>query len=263
MSANATPASSLMSSSTSPHGLDDQRVAIGIAAVLVMSRLRRSDNEQPRLDRSRPEQHLPMRPPGRNGERGGNGDHLRTRLGQSREQAGKPKIVADRQAEPARPACPRPCTAPCRRGRRRSRASSRRSADRRRTNGSCRSAREPAPRVDHEPAIGELAVLGAHRQRAEMHPQCRALRRLAAGGEDLILFLLRRLLARPLGITVEQARHFRREQHRRAARRRLIDRSTRRSHWPPDRCRCCDWKRAILTMSGGQQFSSLPWRFSS
>ena len=41
--------------------IDDQRMAEGLAAVLVTPDLRRRDDEQPRLDRPRAQQHVPMR----------------------------------------------------------------------------------------------------------------------------------------------------------------------------------------------------------
>ena len=72
---------------------------------------------------------------------------------------------------------------------------------------------------------------------------------VAAGGEHRIVLLAPNACRRALAIAVEQARHFRREQHRRPARRRFADRRDQRArHWRPGRSRCCDWKRAIRVM---------------
>ena len=50
------------------------------------------------------------------------------------------------------------------------------------------------------------------------------LRRLAARGEHRVFLLAAQIWPPPARIAIEQARHFRREQHRRAARGRLADR---------------------------------------
>ena len=69
--------------------IDDQRMAEGLAAVLVTPDLGRGDDEQARLDRPRAQQHVPVRLAGRHGEGGGDRDHVGVGLGEPREQAGK------------------------------------------------------------------------------------------------------------------------------------------------------------------------------
>ena len=58
-----------------------------------------------------------------------------------------------------------------------------------------------------------------------MQPDAVLARRRAARGEHRIVLLGCRFAARALGIAVEQARHFGREQHLRPARSRLADRA--------------------------------------
>ena len=72
--------------------------------------------------------------------------------------------------------------------------------------------------IDHEAAVGDLAVVGQHRERPDMKPDAVGLGRLAAGGEHQIFVLAPQILARALLVAIEQAGHFGREQHFRAAR---------------------------------------------
>ena len=75
--------------------------------------------------------------------------------------------------------------------------------------------------VDHEAAVGDLAVFDQHRERADMEPDPVLGRGLASRRRVPVVLLPLQILARARRIAVEQARHFRREQHFRAARRRL------------------------------------------
>ena len=79
--------------------IDHQRMAEGVAAILVMADLGRGDDEQPGLDRPRPQQHVPMRLAGRHGERRGDRDHVGVGLGEPREQHREAQVVADGEAE--------------------------------------------------------------------------------------------------------------------------------------------------------------------
>ena len=119
--------------------------------------------------------------------------------------------------------------------------------------------------VDHEAAIGEFAVAGPHRERAEMRPRCHgACRRLADRGEHRISSSCRRLLrrarasrsSRPVisGVNSISAPP--------AAALPIASASAR--HWLPGRSPWCDWKRAIRVMrQAASSRSSLPSRSSA
>ena len=86
-----------------------------------------------------------------------------------------------------------------------------------------------------------------------MKPDALAARRLAAGGEHLILVLGAKAFRGARRVAVEQPRHLRREQHFRA-RRRPPRRSPARApaHSPPDRFRSFDWKSAMRVIRRNQ-----------
>ena len=94
--------------------------------------------------------------------------------------------------------------------------------------------------VDHEAAIDELAAVlrraSASEPRWTQMPASAAASRTAASTGSSAS--LRRCAAARVAVAVEQAAHLRREQHRRAAGRRLVDRARpARRHWRPDRSR--------------------------
>ena len=200
-----------------------------------------------------------MRPAGRDGERRGHRDHVRVGLGQPREQRREAQIVADRQAELADRRAVHHDRAARRRDRSRIRASFRRSAGRRRTNGSCRSARGSCPaRSMTKPRLATLpsSTRTASDPRCSQMPCSRAAARQAASTGSSSSTC--RFAARALGIAVEQARHFGREQHRRAARRRLAIAPTSASALAArDRFRCSTG-RARSGSSAAINSSSLP-----
>ena len=71
-----------------------------IAAVLVVTALRRRDHERPGLDRPCPDEDMPMRLTGRPGEGRRNRHHRRTRSCENTVKIWKTHVVADRQSEP-------------------------------------------------------------------------------------------------------------------------------------------------------------------
>ena len=74
-------------------GIDDQRMAEGLAAVLVLAALRRREHEAAVLDRARAHQHVPVRLAGLPREGGRDGEERRAGFGQRaverRESAGR------------------------------------------------------------------------------------------------------------------------------------------------------------------------------
>ena len=141
-----------------------------------------------------------------------------------RIEAGEAQIVADGQAERAggridhHGAARRAHRPPIR-------ASSRRSADRRRTDGSCRSWRGSRPASSMtKPRLTNLSPSGASRASEPRWTQIPASRRRRAHRrQHRIVRLQMEMPHRPAPVAVEQAAHLRREQHRRAARGRLVD----------------------------------------
>ena len=152
-------------------------------------------------------------------------------------------------------ACPPPPPRPRRRDRPPIPASFRPLASRRRTNGSCRSAREPlpsgrsrtrdwracrprfAPPAIRDAATGHGGSPPRGRRRAPGHPPRR-----------------RRFSRSALGVAVQQPRHLRREQHFRAARGRLLDRLGQRLRiGSRDRSRCATGRGRSGPWSGGEQ----------
>ena len=126
-------------------GIDHQRMAEGLAAVLVLAALRGREHEAAVLDRARAHQHVPVRLAGLPGEGGRDGEEDRAGFGQRAIERGEAQVVADRQPEPApRQVGDAPRARPA--GSCATRDSSRRLRDRRRTCGSCRSARRSRPR---------------------------------------------------------------------------------------------------------------------
>ena len=69
--------------------VDDQRMAIGLAAILVLAALRWRDDEAARLDGARAQQDVPVRLARDAREGGGDRDDLRARDGERRNRSGK------------------------------------------------------------------------------------------------------------------------------------------------------------------------------
>ena len=83
--------------------------------------------------------------------------------------------------------------------------------------------------VDDERAVGDLAIIHQHGQRADVQPDTVARGRFASLGEHAIFILWPQGLRCAGCIAVEQAGHFRREQHLSSACRRPFDRVRQRS----------------------------------
>src|SRR5688572_15975083 len=79
--------------------IDQQRMAIGLAAIVVPSALRRGDNEAAGLDGSGSQEHFPMGLARRDGECRGNCDYVRTCLGQPSEQCREPQVITNGQSQ--------------------------------------------------------------------------------------------------------------------------------------------------------------------
>ena len=145
ISAMMKPGSVPASARILPHGSTIMRVTVGVAPVLMMAALRRGDDERTRLDRPRPDQHVPVRLAGRLGERRRESRSPTRRIVPAR---GKDLGNAHR-SRPSSRAAPKGRSATTRLAARpvepRLRGSSRRRRDRRRTCGSCRSAATIAP----------------------------------------------------------------------------------------------------------------------
>ena len=150
-------------------GIDDQRMAEGFAAVLMLAALRGGDHERAVLDGAGAQQHVPVRLAGLPGEGGGHGQHIGAGQRLGAEKLREAQIVADGEAEPADRQCRRrPPRCPARR--RRIRASSRHCRDRRRTCGSCRRWRSARRRA--RTGSARLASLPSAR-RIAVEPICR------------------------------------------------------------------------------------------
>src|SRR5579875_3643128 len=82
--------------------VDDQRVAVGLAAVRMEARLGGSDDVAEVFDRPASEQGLPMRPAGRRSEGGRHAEDLRSAGAQGAVQLREAHIVTDGQSQAAR-----------------------------------------------------------------------------------------------------------------------------------------------------------------
>jgi hypothetical protein len=194
------------------------------AAVFVPADLSCGDDVKAGFNRPRAKQSVPMRLSRGHGEGRWHRDHVRVRLGDAREQHRKPKVIADGEAElPYRRAVDdhRPFAGAI--DRRLAPALAGRKVDVEQMDLVV-ARLDPAGAVDHEAAVGDLAVPGQHREGPEVNPDVVLARGLAAGGEDAVLVLLAQITGGALRIAVEQARHLGREQHGRTAARRLADR---------------------------------------
>ena len=81
--------------------IDHQRMAEGLAAVLVLAALRGREHVAAVLDGAGAHQHVPVRLAGLPGEGRRDGEERGAGLGQRPVERGKAQVVADRQAEPA------------------------------------------------------------------------------------------------------------------------------------------------------------------
>ena len=81
--------------------IGDERMAVGLAAVLVPAALRGRDHEGAGLDGPRPMEHVPVRLPGLLGEGGRSREEGGPVLGQRLVQGGEAHVVADGHPEPA------------------------------------------------------------------------------------------------------------------------------------------------------------------
>ncbi len=96
-------------------GVDDHRLTPAAALGVMLTDLGGGQYEALVLDRACPQEHLPMRFAGRNGEGGRDQQYLRARFGKRREMLGEAQVVANRQADSSagvfedRELCPAPC----------------------------------------------------------------------------------------------------------------------------------------------------------
>ena len=81
--------------------IDHQRMAEGLAAVLVLAALRGGEHEAAVLDRARAHQHMPMRLAGLARERRRDRQERRAGFGERAVERRKAQVVADGQPEPA------------------------------------------------------------------------------------------------------------------------------------------------------------------
>src|SRR5262249_33111137 len=82
-------------------GVDNERVAIRVAAVLVAATLRRSEHAATVLDRTGAVEHMPVRLAGLPGERRRDRQKQASGLGESAVKRRKAQIIADRKTKPA------------------------------------------------------------------------------------------------------------------------------------------------------------------
>src|SRR5262245_14590017 len=82
-----------------PPAVDDQRIAVRLATVLVETRLRRRDDVHEILDRARAQQHLPVCATGRPCERGRQADPVRAAATELAKELRKTDVIADRETE--------------------------------------------------------------------------------------------------------------------------------------------------------------------
>src|SRR6266576_5330761 len=82
-------------------GRNDQRVAIGLALVLMHATLGCGEHEAAVLDGAGAQQGVPMRLAGLSGKGGGLGEERGAAFGERAIQRRKPYVVADRQPDPA------------------------------------------------------------------------------------------------------------------------------------------------------------------
>ena len=82
--------------------VDDHAVAVSLTSARMEARLRGRENITQILDRPRPQQGLPVRPPRGRGKRRGHHQQLRARGAQVPVQLREAHVVAHRKAEPAR-----------------------------------------------------------------------------------------------------------------------------------------------------------------
>src|SRR5690242_12364302 len=84
-----------------PPGIDDERMAKCLAAVLVLSALCRGEHIAPVLDSPGAVEHMPVGLAGLFGECGRYGKKRAACLGQRPIERGEPQVVADAQSKPA------------------------------------------------------------------------------------------------------------------------------------------------------------------
>ena len=168
--------------------IDHQRMAEGLAAVLVLAALRRGEHVAAVLDGAGAHQHVPVRLAGLLGEGRGNGEERRAGLRQRAVERREAQIVADGQAEPAPrqvvqhgklagPIAPRLAIAL---------AVGQIDVE----HVDLVVARDDlAARVDQEAAVGRLVGGGLHRQRADVQMDRKLARQLAEGREARVVLL--------------------------------------------------------------------------
>ena len=76
-------------------------MAIGLAAVFMLATLRRRNNETARLDRTRAQQHMPVRLARHSREGSRHGEYLRPGLCQRAIKRREAQVIADRHAHTA------------------------------------------------------------------------------------------------------------------------------------------------------------------
>src|SRR5512132_4367241 len=70
-----------------------------------------------------------------------------------------------------------------------------------------------ASRVDYKGTVGELPSLSTHRERADVDPDFILAGRFPRRGEHLVILFEPHVVCGPLGVAIEEPRHFGREQH--------------------------------------------------
>ena len=170
-------------------GRDDEAVAVGLPAALVLAGLRRGKDEAAVLDGAGAHQHMPVRRAGLARERGRDGQEIRAGLGQRAIEVGKAQIVADGQAQRT-PGQLGQHAGVCRPGSSWTRDSSRRPAVR--TSNmwilSKRASTSPLGR-DQQRAVGDLAVAEQDGHRADVQPDAELAREAAEVGDRRIALL--------------------------------------------------------------------------
>jgi hypothetical protein len=203
-------------------GIDHQRVPIRPATVLVQPHLRGGDDKGAGFNCPRPLQYVPVGLPGGDGERRRNRDDVAALPAERLEKRGKAQIVTHRQAEPAERGVRRRHLFAGRVGGRLTPALARGKGDIEHVDLVVASD-DFAFGVDHERTVGPATVVAKHRERSERDPQPGAGRRLAHLRQHRVVGLCDDLPGRPAAVAIEQPRHFRCEQHRCSALRRVSD----------------------------------------
>ena len=190
-------------------GIDHQRMAEGLAAVLVLAALRRREHEGAVLDRARADEHMPMRLAGLSGEGRRNRQERAAGLGERAVERREAQVVADGQAEPAprqvggdgdlaRPVVARLAIALA-------------VGEIDVEHVDLVVARDDlALAVDQERAVGRLVGRQLDRERADVQEDAELARKLAEGGEARVALFRHDRGEQPLALDLQDVGHLRR-----------------------------------------------------